>query len=673
MKIKNTFNNIKNNSINVLNLSKITNIVLHNHHIDNLYQLLSIEDSVIEKWFPYDDEILDTINNAFTELLHPHELCRDSNDPSIYQILFSNVSNEDIVTFKYNGIEYNDLLVYEVIEIPTKVINVAQRLNINTLKSILAYSHNKLINFPQFGKSSYDTLVDFLTQLCVISRPLRNLPVIVNKNIPKDITDDYISLEDYSYLSQITTILYDDLQHSVDYSTIQSIIYTNKNLILSFKSESIENICNNSTVIDILYENDIVIEGITKLICNTLYKYQNGLPKFKLLNKLPKSFINCTKVNELFTQIYESCDTINFFNGVYLYKFESILQYIYSYVPDKYIEESCVQRAKEIASKFLKGLTYRQLAKVYDISYQRIGQLVGKMISRRPPVFEDRYIYWFNTYDIPEKLFYKIFNVPTYVYRYVKLVNSYSNKDIESDKKPYKEMLHDSLLDKNAYNEVFKLTIHNNDKRNAKVVNLWKLFVDKYKITYNQTPVSIDTVCKDYYEFSESLDIDESNRSVHAIYSHLLNHDSHFISCRKNLFRYYEITDEEATKLLEALSLDKYMNKCISSYKLYVDNPIIMNQYDIRSEYELYSIIKMYKKLLSIKIECKRMPLISIGNNVDRYKQTYNELIKLTPCTRAVLVNRLHELYGLDKVTTIAYWLKPLENYYNNGVYVLNS
>ena len=207
MKIKNTFNNIKNNSINVLNLSKITNMVLHNHHIDNLYQLLSTEDSVIEKWFPYDDEILDTINNAFTELLHPHELCRDSNDPSVYQILFSNVSNEDIVTFKYNGIEYNDLLVYEVIEMPTKVINVAQRMNINTLKSILAYSHNKLINFPQFGKGSYDTLVDFLTQLCVISRPLHNLPVIVNKNIPKDITDDYISLEDYSYLSQITTIL----------------------------------------------------------------------------------------------------------------------------------------------------------------------------------------------------------------------------------------------------------------------------------------------------------------------------------------------------------------------------------------------------------------------------------------------------------------------------------
>ena len=55
-------------------------------------------------------------------------------------------------------------------------------------------------------------------------------------------------------------------------------------------------------------------------------------------------------------------------------------------------------------------------------------------------------------------------------------------------------------------------------------------------------------------------------------------------------FRYYDIEAHDYTELLETLDLNQYHNVKLSTLKFIREYPELMQQYDIRDEYELHNL-----------------------------------------------------------------------------------
>ena len=112
-------------------------------------------------------------------------------------------------------------------------------------------------------------------------------------------------------------------------------------------------------------------------------------------------------------------------------------------------------------------------------------------------------------------------------------------------------------------------------------------------------------------------------------------------------FRYYPIIQYDYGNLLEALALDQYENIEFSSLKLFRDNSELMEEYDIRDEYELHNLLK---KILSTasesKIHFKKMPIIVIGTP-NRDQQVIDLLMQCAPITNVELAKKYEELYGV--------------------------
>ena len=85
-------------------------------------------------------------------------------------------------------------------------------------------------------------------------------------------------------------------------------------------------------------------------------------------------------------------------------------------------------------------------------------------------------------------------------------------------------------------------------------------------------------------------------------------------------FRYYPISQYDCSHLLETLALDQYEDMEFSSLKLFREAPDLMEEYDIRDEYELHNLLKkIWPSTSTLNIQFKKMPTIVIGTpNRDR-------------------------------------------------------
>ena len=83
-----------------------------------------------------------------------------------------------------------------------------------------------------------------------------------------------------------------------------------------------------------------------------------------------------------------------------------------------------------------------------------------------------------------------------------------------------------------------------------------------------------------------------------------------------------------------------------SSLKLFRDNPDLMEEYDIRDEYELHNLLKkIWPETSELKIQFKKMPTIVIGEP-DRDQQVLGLLMQYAPISNVELAKKYEEQYG---------------------------
>ena len=99
---------------------------------------------------------------------------------------------------------------------------------------------------------------------------------------------------------------------------------------------------------------------------------------------------------------------------VMLYRqYPSIIQYIAQLPND---------RERKILQARLNGKTLQEIGDQYDITRERVRQLMNKALKKKPYLREDKYAYIYNHYDFSLEDFILAFDEPTETYYYLEMI-----------------------------------------------------------------------------------------------------------------------------------------------------------------------------------------------------------------------------------------------------------
>jgi len=325
----------------------------------------------------------------------------------------------------------------------------------------------------------------------------------------------------------------------------------------------------------------------------------------------------------------------------------------------EFIDRIKSKKNSEIIKERLKGLKFEEVGDKFGLTRERIRQVCKEYLRNRPKLREDDLKEYFKEYNLTLEQFTKAFGVKDYVYNYLNLVYEAGNKTFEefiTNKEIEEEIRFNGA--KTKYLIIDKQHISRNKKS-----------LENYIIkTYLKEEHNADDFLM-YYEKllkDNNLENDERFKLSERYTNTTLLMKKNLIHKQKKMVRFYDIDKYDIGKLISKLKLQKYKNVEISSIKIFKDNEKLMEEYDIRDEYELHNILKKSpEKTININMELKRMPIIQFGK-VDRTKQV-KDIIKRDKNIKLSELSREYErLYGFKNILSSKGTQKALYEFKKN-------
>lgn len=336
-------------------------------------------------------------------------------------------------------------------------------------------------------------------------------------------------------------------------------------------------------------------------------------------------------------------------------KFTSIgiKKYVFSLM--EYLKEDFDN--KELILERLQGKNFQQLADHFGYSRQGAFNVVKRVMAKMP-VFEEEYRFskLFDEYDVEETLFCKLFDEAPIVYHFMinkfnrqskSILEGFYHLNFNEKQKEYLlqhfncfisssgDILEYSRI--NVFNEVLK-KCHYEKMRNEDMLESYNDFLVKNN-------------------FPESLKADINSIRGIAERSNIV------IRCRRNYFRYYDfqVVDRHMlTRLHDLLMLERGV---YSTKKLFNENPDLMAELDIRTEYELHNLLKRY--IHPPQVRYTRMPEFIMGKITKKefILEIFNEL---APIEFSEFLEYAEENFGLRKDSLASYITSEFSKYIHN-------
>ena len=413
-------------------------------------------------------------------------------------------------------------------------------------------------------------------------------------------------------------------------------------------------------LIPYLWECPEIHQGSIQAILRLLDVHESGTNISTLLSVMPSK--TPREVLDSLLSELESQKKI-LLQGEYIQlRFPTIVEYAQSFSDNQ-------KRATLLAR--LHGETLEQIGERLQISRERVRQKINTMLSRRPKLREDCYLPLFERYEFSYEEFHLAFNEPPEVYNYLIIVRSSKNNQ---------RMPLDAILADTSIPESFRRKAERAIYRQYVTVNGMHIKKEPSSLTQYvvQTYCQELTTMEEFFQWYHSLleTIGASDDSSLAIdlrsYENKLSQNDFVLWNWGHRFRYYPIIQYDYGNLMEALALDQYENIEFSSLKLFRDNSELMEEYDIRDEYELHNLLK---KILSTasesKIHFKKIPTIVIGTP-NRDQQVIDLLMQCAPITNVELAKKYEELYGVRWNTATNYFT-CINQFFYNGIYRIDQ
>lgn len=414
------------------------------------------------------------------------------------------------------------------------------------------------------------------------------------------------------------------------------------------------------TVINQSYGDEYLRNAAKNKIMEICEKYNDELDADFIREKLPFHLSNTMLAEELLLEL-ENENKLRYRNGIYTVVYPTVIEYL-STLEDKRWEAVVLAR--------LQGRTLNDIGNEFNITRERARQICNRVFSLRnkPKLEEDKYRYLFETYYLACEDFCKITHEPITTFYYLDIVCLTKGEC----KLPAEKILCDDALPlelkRRAERIIYKDFIILDGVRVRKTKSeLIGYVVKKYcreKTSYKDVLALYDNLLVEKnLTGNPKLEIDSRS------YENKLQSCHYVLWNRNHKLRYYDISERNYSLLIDNLSLEQYRNITMSSLKLYREHPDIMEEYDVRDEYELHNLLKkIWGKWGNCKVEFSKMPTINIGN-VDRDKQAIDLLLKYAPISNVDLAKKYEETYGVLATTALSNCFDCLDRYYHNGMY----
>lgn len=327
----------------------------------------------------------------------------------------------------------------------------------------------------------------------------------------------------------------------------------------------------------------------------------------------------------------------------------------------------------------LDGKTLKEISGKWGITREGVRQIVTRELKK---VFaynrktngtnhfaEDSYAYFYSTYDFDKSISEEWLGIPLHTLTYLEMI------DTEKGDRPLSEAATDLKLSKDLRARIERYLNRNNLLLDGEWVNRSRLELEEFVIKkFCSDSMPFKDFVNTYNAFLEKEGVlfDPGLYITEEVYMTRKNRiaDSRCVLWTQNeTIRYYDIDGRDYTKLLDELNLESYKNVTISTAKLMWANPDIMEEYDIRDQYELHNLLrKIIPEGTLNDFHCERMPNIRFGE-FDRDSAIIEIIIDNSPIKISDLLDILHERFGYDKATIRGSYLPGLKTFLHDGYY----
>ena len=413
---------------------------------------------------------------------------------------------------------------------------------------------------------------------------------------------------------------------------------------------------NACAVAEQLYRQDAVRTAARKALTELLEKRQEGMSRAALLAALPGRpgpEVLDGLLEELLRREAVSCQ-----GELVTRRYPTALEFV---------QTLSNQRERDMLLARLEGETLESVGQRYHVTRERVRQITARALEHRPRLREDRYRDMFDRYEFTREDFFLSFDEPPETYEYLEMLRP------RRERRPLAELLEDesvSVADRRRVERaVYKRFVTLDGAR----VERSRPALARYVVqTRCQEMTTMDEFMQRYRELLESIGLEgEASLTIDArTYENKLSACGYVLWSQWHRFRYYPIRQREYGPLLEELELEQYEDLEISARKLFRDSPALMEEYDVRDEYELHNLLKKIwpESGRSGRVQFKKMPTIEIGTP-DRDQQVKDLLLEYAPISNTELAQRYEERYGARSATVLANYFSCIDRYLYNGVY----
>ena len=311
----------------------------------------------------------------------------------------------------------------------------------------------------------------------------------------------------------------------------------------------------------------------------------------------------------------------------------------------------------------LNGGTLEEVGETYELTRERVRQIVKKEVGKIHKFKENRYLEFFIKYNLDSEMFCEIFKISNITYNFFKEKYQVGNLSLE-------EMLDDPKIDydqKQIIRKHFNMIYYNQEylivsKKNILIAILKEI---EDKISYIKIKELYNMIIDKY-----SLDLPKYlNTDIRNIEG-ILNRSCFVLMSFGKKCRYYDINNIENNIKEELMQLLNIEPGIYSSELFFNNNPLLMKKIDIRDEYELHNLLK--KIIYDKNIIFSRMPDIYINCN-NKYEYIKNIIQELAPIDIEQFIEIMRQNNGYKLATFRAYIQNEFSNNIENNVLVYDS
>ncbi len=313
------------------------------------------------------------------------------------------------------------------------------------------------------------------------------------------------------------------------------------------------------------------------------------------------------------------------------------------------------EKKYDIVMKKLKGYTLEQIGTEYNVTRERIRQIIAKEMKKIHHFEEEeKYLNEFCQYNFDYEEFQLLFKINGLVYYYFKEKYNHGKLDIFEYIKnnDISKEIEDKIYKK--YNTVFFM---------GERIKLTKLDIVNVYLKHLKNSTHIEQINEELNKIFVEYGLEEHNdRALES----MVDRNNYAIGTINRKFRGYNLVNIDQRvigKLEKIFDLKKGYYSTLMIYNVYKK---FFEEIDIRDEYELHDLIRR-KLHPSYDIKFERMPNFIIGN-INKKQFFYNEMLKYSPINIEIFLNYMEKYYGHKKETLKAYIQKEFTYNINQNI-----